>query len=1096
MLRRPSGLAGRKCVNYGINRQPVGLSCPGFVCRNLLPTWWSDHKRRSSTVTPSAADAPLARIRNIGIIAHIDAGKTTTAERMLFHSGFTARMGEVHDGTTVTDFMPQERERGITIKSAAITFGWKAAAKGIAEVTASPGKADKRNPGDNSAASEDPFVFNLIDTPGHVDFTVEVERSMRVLDGAVALYDAVSGVEAQSETVWLQAERYGVPRVAFANKMDREGASYEATAASMRQRLGAQPILVHLPLGEAGKFCGVIDLISCEALVHDDALGKELKCLPMHRLVEGALGFASGSFKAPTDPLWPASVSFRSAVAKSGCALKDTEVVFSNTSASSSGGTGASSMDASNTLTMDLASLIELVAAAREQLFSQLADYDESLADAYLTLSASEIPPLPTTTSLLDSSSASLLCSKGQWAGVFDGVLASRTENTFLSRVASPDAVVEALGGDTSPSSPTSSLSLRRLIRRLITSTGSDAQKIHGKNGRLVPLLAGSSYKNKGVQPLLDSVIAYLPSPLDKGKWTAIDTHTNKAVDVLPASSAPLRALAFKVQNDAKKGPLVFFRVYSGVLSGKMPLLNVASNTKERPSKLLQILADTQREVESVSCGNIAAATGLKSVKTGDTIVLGADPHPVLLQGVTLPQPVFTAAIEVDSATEQKELEAALAIMTREDPSLKVATNEETGQLLISGMGELHLDISLDRLRREYGIPNARLGRMVVAYRETLALGGGGNATAEQLPGSIVEFGQTSSGDDEALVVTHVYDRVLGNKRHWVQLSFAVSRIGVEEAKEMDRKAALALSQNEVVAPATSKKSKDKNKGDKKGKGGSDKATTAAVEKADDSAAESEEGVQDGPEDAVPLSTFFHGGSTEDEDTDELAARVLNEPAPVVQAGEYPSHIVDDDQVESAADPNDESKAPKPLPHALAEALQSSVTAAFGRGPLMGYPLAGIKLRLIPSRCYVSPDSTPAAVRACVTACIAAAFKDAGAELLEPVMAVEIAVPGASVGAITSDLTSHRRGRIREITTASVIASSSAASLQSSSGGGSMQKDKVIVRAYVPLREMVGYSTGLRSQTAGEGSFSMEFSHYAHVGSSLQTELLADPMLA
>jgi elongation factor G len=606
--------------------------------------------------------------------------------------------------------------------------------------------------------------------------------------------------------------------------------------------------------------------------------------------------------------------------------------------------------------------------------------------------------------------------------------------------------------------------------------------------GGAVPLLCGSSYKNKGVQSLLDAVVAYLPSPLDRGACVGTDAKTGAAVAVQPTTGAPLRALAFKVQNDAAKGPLVFFRVYSGVLSGRPPLLNVGTGVKERPSKLLQVLADEQREVDAVACGHIAAATGLKSVRTGDTLVLGADPQPVQLQGLTLPQPVFTAALEVDSQSEQKALEEALAIMTREDPSLHAVTNEETGQLLLSGMGELHLDIAVDRLKREYGVP-VRLGRMMVAYKEAPAA--------------------------ESIVVTQQYDRTL-NKRHWVQLTLEVSRLTREEAAAVaEARSAGAIEVQGEVARKADKKAR---KGGKHSAKASESAP-GAVAKGD--SADADGAVEEEAEDAVPLLTVFEndesadsahgrggaaaGGGTGTTRQAQLVCRVLSESvAPGTSAEQVAAMAAASDTAGAAASAAtagsgaaDESL--KRMPGQLAEAVRAAVAAAVGRGPLMGYPLAGTKIRLVEEECVISPDTTPTAIRACINACVAAAFRDGGAELLEPVMAVEVSVPGASVGAITSDVTAQRRGRIREITTSQVQAQSAAGGATGGSGGSAasaVRRDKVIIRAHVPLRQMVGYSTQLRSQTAGEGGFSMQFSHYAPVGATLQAQLIADPMLA
>lgn len=654
----------------------------------------------SSPAAPGAADAPLARIRNIGIIAHIDAGKTTATERMLFFGGFTKKMGEVHDSNTVTDFMPQERERGITIKAAAITFGWRPSDPGVIAGLGKAGSAfpaaSGKDAAKSAADSSSPFVINLIDTPGHVDFTVEVERSMRVLDGAVALYDAVAGVQAQSETVWTQADRYSVPRIGFVNKMDRAGASYESTAAKMRARLGAAPLLLHLPLGEGDQFCGVVDLVTCEVVVYEDKEGSSMRRLQLLALLDAALRecMAPGGSKASAASL-PSCLSLRriaTAPASGPCSLSQVELVVST----------VCSPEREKPFAIDVASLVELAAAGREALLDQLAAKDDALADAFLTLSSGDGSGATSSAvqdacaaagiAGVDAASLSLLLAKAPWLTAAPSSSSARKPAGGTAALLQAAAAASALP-ELSPEAAAASEAphLRSIIRAMTIAPGS----------RTVPLLAGSAYKNKGVQGLLDAVLAYLPSPLDKaapaaatgpGKASdapllatqvAIDEKTGEVVPLVPSASAPLRALAFKVQNHPTKGPLVFFRVYSGVLSARLPLLNLQTGAKERPTKLLQVLADEHREVETVGCGHIAAATGLKSVRTGDTLLLAGDPKPARLLGLTLPQPVFTASVEVDSQSEEKALAEALEVMQREDPSLHVKTDPDTGQLLI-----------------------------------------------------------------------------------------------------------------------------------------------------------------------------------------------------------------------------------------------------------------------------------------------------------------------------------------------------------------------------------------------------------------------------
>lgn len=838
--------------------------------------------------------------------------------------------------------MPQERERGITIKSAAITFNWGGS------------------------------VINLIDTPGHVDFTVEVERSVRVLDGAVALYDAVSGVEAQSETVWNQADRYGVPRLGFVNKMDREGASYAGTAAAMRKRLGAEPLMLHLPLGEAGDFAGVVDLVTMEVVAHADKEGRQVVRVPVSALHDACYGGAGSAL---------AGGEAAAANGQIAVDVPSKRILIP----------GRSYTGASGCLSLPAPDFFSAVAAAREALVEAVGNIDDGIAAAYL-----------------DAASADAAGPRGEL-------------DRFAPASAAGLAAAEVAAA------------VRAALRR--------------PGCRLVPLLAGSAYKNKGVQGLLDAVVQYLPSPADRAAVSAVDVKTGATVAVEPSAAAPLRALAFKVQNHPTRGPLVYFRVYSGIMTSKLPLTNAsllkgagaassssggaglpgaaamadsgASSTgsspstansssssggdaawKERPSKLLQMMADEQREVEAVAAGHIGAAVGLRAVRTGDTLVIAGDPHPAVLQRVSLPRPVFTAALEVGGPSEQKALEAALAILTREDPSLHASTNEETGQLLLSGMGELHLDIAVDRLRREYDVP-VKAGKVMVSYRETLGAGA-----------------QHS--------ITYTYDKVLGTRRHAVKLAFAIEKIEDEDDEGQEGGDPLRCEFEPSHRPLRARML-----------AGAESAAAAA-----------------------PASSGSSKGGK--------GAKAA--------AGED-----DDDE--------DDDPAVKPLAPAHADALRGAVQAAFGRGPLLGYPIAGVRVRLLEGESEIGPDTTPAAIRACVAHCIREGMKGAGVDILEPCMDVEVVCPDAAVGDILGDLSAHRRGRIKEVGAAAAMTSSEG----SSEAAARAANGKTVVRAEVPLREMVGYSTALRSRTAGEGTFSMQFAAYNHVGPVLQRQMLADP---
>lgn len=535
----------------------------------------NDVKSLHSVINP-----PVAKIRNIGIMAHIDAGKTTTTERFLYYSGYTRALGDVDDGDTVTDFMAQERERGITIQSAAVTFDWKG------------------------------YRVNLIDTPGHVDFTLEVERCLRVLDGAVAVFDASAGVEAQTLTVWKQADKHKIPRICFLNKMDKTGASFNYAVESIKEKLKAKPLILQLPIGEAKTFKGLVDVVNKEKLLwnsnSDD--GKDFERKPLLEASDPEL-------------------------------LKET---------------------------------IE----ARNALIEQVADLDDEFADLVL----------------------------GEFSENFDLVPAEKLQ-TAIHRVTLAQAAV--------------------------------------------PVLCGSALKNKGVQPLLDAVTMYLPSPEER------------EYGFLQWYKGDLCALAFKVLHDRQRGPLVFLRVYSGTLTPQLAIHNINRNCTERMSRLLLPFADQHVEIPSLTAGNIALTVGLKQTATGDTIVSSkssalaaarragrgekrhgrnSEAESLLLAGVEIPEPVFFCTIEPPSVAKQPDLDHALERLQREDPSLKVRLDPDSGQTVLCGMGELHIEIIHDRIKREYGL-ETYLGPLQVAYRETIL---------------------------NSVRATDTLDRTLGDKRHFV----------------------------------------------------------------------------------------------------------------------------------------------------------------------------------------------------------------------------------------------------------------------------------------------------------------------------------------
>ena len=508
---------------------------------------------------------PLSNVRNIGVVAHIDAGKTTTTERILFYTGKIHKPGEVHDGNTTTDFMVQEKERGITIQSAAISCEWKG------------------------------HSINLIDTPGHVDFTMEVERSLRVLDGAVCVFCAVGGVQPQSETVWRQADRYGVPRIAFVNKMDRMGADFGRVVSEIRGKLRAEALPVEMPVGAGDSFSGVIDLLSMKAL-----------------------SFASDG---------------------------GTEVVESEIPAA----------------------LAEEAALARAELCEKTADLDEESVEPFLE----------------------------------NGTLAAAE--------------------------------LKAALRRLTIS------------GKAVPVLCGSSLRDKGIQPLLDAVADYLPSPYDRPSIEATDLKSGEKVVRGQKADELLASLVFKISADPFVGRLFFVRVYSGTIKKGANVFNPRTKKRERVLKIVRLFADQRQEIDELKAGDIGAVVGLKECTTGDTLC--AEMKPCYLERITAPQPVMFLAVEPKSQADKEKLVASLAQLAAEDPTCQVRTNEETGQLILYGMGELHLDILVDRLKREFHC-TANVGKPMVSYVETV----------------------TRAGKSE-----YVFDRELAGKRHAVKLTVEVT---------------------------------------------------------------------------------------------------------------------------------------------------------------------------------------------------------------------------------------------------------------------------------------------------------------------------------
>ena len=681
-----------------------------------------------------ARTTPIERYRNFGIMAHIDAGKTTTTERILFYTGVNRRIGEVHDGAATMDWMEQEQERGITITSAATTAFWKGMDHSM---------PDHR--------------FNIIDTPGHVDFTIEVERSLRVLDGALFVLCAVGGVQPQSETVWRQANKYSVPRLAFVNKMDRTGADFDSVVGQLKARLGANPVPMQVPIGIEEGFEGVVDLVKMKAIIWDTE----------------SQGMKFDYREIPVD--------LRSAAAE-----------------------------------------------ARSFMVEAAAETSEALMDKYLEEG--------------DLAEADIL------AGIRAGTLAAT----------------------------------------------------------LIPVFCGSAFKNKGVQAVLDAVVQFLPSPTDRPPIKGVDEN-GREITRQAGDEQPFAALAFKIMTDPFVGSLTFFRVYSGVLKSGDSVYNPIKSRKERIGRLLQMHANDRQELKDVYAGDIAAAVGLKDVTTGDTLC--SQDHLITLERMVFPEPVIAMAVEPRTAEDQDKMGVALGRLASEDPSFRVRTDPESGQTIISGMGELHLDILVDRMRREYGV-TANVGKPQVAYRETV------RKTVRQ-EGKFIR--QSGGKGQFGHVVLELVPQARGHGY---------------------------LFENAIVGGAI-------------------------------------------PKEFIPS-----------------------------------------------------------IDRGIREALTS--------GPLAGFPVVDIKIRLVDGS-FHEVDSSEMAFKIAGSMGFREGFNKASPVLLEPVMKIEVVTPEDYMGDVLGDL-SRRRGVLQ--------------------GTDDTPSGKVI-NATVPLGEMFGYATSLRSQSQGRATFAMEFDHYA-----------------
>jgi len=687
----------------------------------------------------------LKYTRNIGIMAHIDAGKTTTTERILYYTGKSYKIGEVHEGTATMDWMVQEQERGITITSAATTVSWN---------------YDKLG-----------YKINIIDTPGHVDFTVEVERSLRVLDGAVALFCAVGGVEPQSETVWRQADKYKVPRLAFVNKMDRAGADFLNVLEQMKKRLGANPLALQLPIGSEDNFTGVVDLIDNKAYQWDEnSVGSSLVEIPM-----------------PAD-------------------------------------------------------MIDEVEEYRVKLIEAAAEQNEELLEKFM----------------------------------------EDTESL------SSDEIIEAI---------------RQATIEL----------------KITPVFCGSAFKNKGVQRLLDGVIRFLPSPMDKPAVTGINPKTEKEEVRNANAKEPFAALAFKIATDPYVGRICFFRVYSGRLDAGSIILNSTSEKKERISRLIQMHANKQNPIDFIEAGDIGVAIGFKDIRTGDTLC--DEKHPIILEKIIFPEPVINIAIEPKTKDDLEKLSLALHKLAEEDPTFTVRTDEISGQTIISGMGELHLDILIDRLKREFKV-ECNQGQPQVAYREAIT-----SATKHR----------------------EVYKKQSGGRGKFADISFEISPV----------------------------------------------------------------------------------------DENVVGLQFIDE----IKGGNIPKEFI--------------------------PSIQKGFRNAIVNGPLAGYPLEGVKVRLIDGS-FHNVDSDALSFEICASIAFKESCKKVSKVLLEPIMKVEVNTPTDYVGNITGDL-NRRRAIVENI---------------------ELRIGSQLIHAKVPLSEMFGYVTNLRTLSSGRASSTMEFSHYATTPDSIAKAVL------
>ena len=779
----------------------------------------------------------LQKTRNIGIMAHIDAGKTTTTERILFYTGVNYKIGETHDGSATMDWMEQEQERGITITSAATTAHWKE------------------------------HRINIIDTPGHVDFTVEVERSLRVLDGSVTVFCAKGGVEPQSETVWRQADKYNVPRMAYVNKMDILGADFYNVVKMMKERLQCNAVPIQLPIGKEDTFKGLIDLVEMKAYVYYDNLGKDIR-----------------EEEIPADM------------------LADAE-------------------------------------AYRAELVEHVAETDEELMMKYL---------------------------EGE------------------------------------------ELTIEEIKRGIRTAT---------INVTMIPVCCGTSYRNKGVQKLLDAVVDYMPSPLDIPAIKGINPNTEAEEERPADDNGPFSALAFKVMTDPFVGKLCFFRVYSGKVETGSYVLNSSRDSKERLGRILQMHANSRKDIDIVYSGDIAAAVGLKNTGTGDTLC--AENAPIILESMEFPEPVIRVAIEPKTKAGQEKMGIALAKLAEEDPTFKTYTDEETGQTIIAGMGELHLEIIVDRLLREFKV-EANVGKPQVSYRETI----------------------TKTVDQD-----HKYARQSGGKGQYGHVKITVEPLEAGAGYEFV---------NKIVGGApTFKTYTDEETGQTIIAGMGELHLEIIVDRLlREFKVEANVGKP---------QVSYRETITKTVDQDHKYARQSG------GKGQYGHVKITVEPLEAGAGYEFVNKiVGGAIPKEYIPAVDAGIQGAMQSGVLAGYNVVDVRVTLYDGS-YHEVDSSEMAFKIAGSMAFKEACKKANPVLKEPIMQVDVSVPEEYMGDVIGDLSS-RRGQIQ---------------------GMEARNGAQAIGAYVPLSEMFGYATDLRSNTQGRASYSMSPSHYEEVPKSIMDEIIS-----